>query len=69
MTRARGIDERGNSCELNAALPAGALAEILVAGGWKYAVIDSDGESAGTVALRAQELRRTYIPAPASGNR
>lgn len=60
MVRARGIDHRGNSCELHTEMPAGTLAEILVAGGWKYALLDSDGQPAGAVELYLRTLRRTW---------
>jgi hypothetical protein len=63
MTRARGIDDRGNSCELLTDMPACALAEVLVEGGWKYALLDDNGVPAGTVALYAGGTRRAYVPA------
>jgi hypothetical protein len=62
VTRARGIDNRGNSCELNTGMPPGTLAEVLVEGGWKYALLDSDGEPAGTVALGSAGHVRAWLP-------
>jgi len=60
VTRARGINERGNSCVLVTGMPASALAEVLAEGGWKYALLDSNGTPAGTVALDVRSLRRTW---------
>jgi 23S rRNA C2498 (ribose-2'-O)-methylase RlmM len=61
MTRAQGIDERGNSCSLVTGMAAGDLAEVLVQGGWKYALInDDEGRAAAVVALDPGTLHRSW---------
>jgi hypothetical protein len=68
VIRARGIDDHGNSCELNAQMPARTLAGILVAGGWKYALLDDNGQPAGTVMLYVRLLQRTAAPPAPPGD-
>lgn len=60
VTRARGIDSHGNSCELNTGMAPGTLAEVLIEGGWKYALLDDDGQPSGAVALYGKALERTW---------
>ena len=58
MTRARGIDHRGNSVELVTGMTAADLAELLCEGGWKWVMVEVNGRPAAWVTLNCRELRR-----------
>jgi hypothetical protein len=58
VTRARGIDERGNSRVLCTRMRVADLADVLLDGGWKYALIEDDDVPAALVTLDAGARKR-----------
>jgi hypothetical protein len=60
MITARGIDERGNSRILHTSMPVAVLEDVLLTGGWKYAMLDSGEVLEVVVTAVAREMHRAW---------